>query len=135
MDLTAKQTAELWGEDGPYSEARYLIEHRILDDSVSRIFLRVEVNINPFTYKTVKKNRKEFVNDEMVQKILDNSKCLGFKDGYLAVPFEGQFLDDNNKELAEEAMEILEETKKAVIRMHEYVMKMIEKPAFVIKIK
>ena len=72
MDLTDKQTAELWGEDGPYSEARFIIEHRILDDSVSRIFLRVEVNVNPFTYKIIKKHRKEFINDEEVQKILDN---------------------------------------------------------------
>lgn len=135
MDLTAKQTAELWGEDGPYSEARYLIEHRILDDSVSRIFLRVEVNINPFTYKIVKKNRKEFINDEMVQKILDNSRYLGFKNGYIAVPFEAKFMVDDDTIVIKEAREILEETKKAVIRMHKYVMKMMNKPAFIMRIK
>jgi hypothetical protein len=38
MNLTEKQIAELWGEKSPYSEARYIIEHRILDDSVSRVF-------------------------------------------------------------------------------------------------
>jgi hypothetical protein len=135
MDLTAKQIAELWGEDGPYSEARYLIEHRILDDSVSRIFLRVEVNINPFTYKIVKKNRKEFINDEMIQKILDNSRYLGFKNGYIAVPFEAKFMADDDAMATKEAKEILEETKKAVIRMHKYVMKMMNKPAFIMRIK
>ncbi len=135
MDLTDKQTAELWGEDGPYSEARFIIEHRILDDSVSRIFLRVEVNVNPFTYKIIKKHRKEFINDEMVQKLLDNSKYLGFKDGYLAIPFEGKFLTDDDREVVEEARKILKETKRAVIRMHEYVMKIIDKPAFTIKIR
>lgn len=135
MDLTLKQSAELWGEDGPYSEARYLIEHRILDDSVSRIFLRVEVNINPFTYKIVKKNRKEFINDEMVQRILDNSRYFGFKNGYIAVPFEGKFMVDDDGVVIKEARVILEETKKAVIRMHKYVIKMINKPAFTIRIK
>jgi hypothetical protein len=135
MDLTVKQTAELWGEDGPYSEARYLIEHRILDDSVSRIFLRVEVNINPFTYKIIKKNRKKFINDEMIQKILDNSRYLGFKNGYIAVPFESKFMADNDVVVIKEAKKILEETKKAVIRMHKYVIKMIDKPAFTIIIK
>jgi hypothetical protein len=39
MNLTIKQITELWGEDGPYSEARLIIEHRILDDSISRTFL------------------------------------------------------------------------------------------------
>ena len=135
MDLTAKQTAELWGEEGPYSEVKYLIEHRILDDAVSRVFLRVEVNINPFTYKIVKKNRKEFVNDEMVQKILDNSRYLGFENGYIAVPFEGKFLADNDGEITTKARRMLEETKGAVIRMHKYVMKVIDKPAFTIRIK
>jgi len=135
MDLTAKQAAELWGEDGPYSEARYLIEHRILDDSVSRIFLRVEVNINPFTYKIVKKNKKEFINDEMVQKILDNSRYLGFKNGYIAVPFEAKFMVDDDAVVVKEARVILEETKQAVIRMHKYVIKTINKPAFTMRIK
>lgn len=135
MDLTAKQTAELWGEDGPYSEARYLIEHRILDDYVSRIFLRVEVNINPFTYKIVKKNRKEFIDDEMVQRILDNSRYLGFKNGYIAVPFEGKFMFDDDVVVLKEAKGILEETKQAVIRMHRYVIKKLNKPAFTMKIK
>lgn len=135
MDLTAKQTAELWGEDGPYSEARYLIEHRILDDSVSRIFLRVEVNINPFTYKIVKKNRKEFTKDEMIQRILDNSRYLGFKDGYISIPFEAKFMVDDDAVVVKEAREVLEETKQAVIRMHKYVIKKINKPAFTIRIK
>lgn len=135
MNLTAKQTAELWEGEGPYSEAKYLIEHRILDDSVSRIFLRVEVNINPFTYKIIKKNRKEFINDEMVQKILDNSRYLDFKNGYIAVPFEGKFMVDDDGVVIKEAKEILEETKQAVIRMHKYVIKIINKPALTIKIK
>jgi len=135
MNLTEKQRAELWGEEGPYSEARYIIEHRILDDSVSRIFLRVEVNINPFTFKIIKKNRKEFIDDKMVQELLNNAEYLGFKDGYLATAFQGKFLVDDDSEVINEAKKIIEEVKQAVIRMHKYVIKIIDKPAFTIRIK
>lgn len=135
MKLTEKQIVELWGEEGPYSEARFIIEHRILDDSVSRIFLRVEVNINPFTFKIIKKYRKKFINDDMVQKLLNHSHYLGFKDGYIAIPFEGKFLVEDDGEIIKEARQILEETKQAVIRMHKYVIKIIDKPAFTIRIR
>lgn len=135
MNLTDKQIAELWGEEGPYSEARITIEHRILDDSVSRIFLRVEANINPFTYKIIKKHRKEFSDDEMIQAILDSSKFMGFKNGYLTIPFEGKFLTDNDDDVTKEASRMIEETKQAVIRIHKYVIKLIDKPAITIKVK
>jgi hypothetical protein len=135
MNLTEKQIAELWGEEGPYSEARYIIEHRILDDSVTRIVLRVEVNINPFTFKIIKKNRKEFINDNTVQELLNNAEYLGFKDGYLSTVFQGKFLVDDDSEVIGEAKKIIEEVKQAVIRMHKYVIKIIAKPAFTIKIK
>lgn len=135
MDLTEKQIAELWGEEGPYSEARFTIEHRILDDSVSRIFLRVEANINPFTYRIIKKHRKEFSNDKMIQEILDNSRFMGFKNGYLVIPFEGKFLTENDNDVIKEAIRIVEETKQAVIRMHKYVIKLIDKPAITIQIR
>ena len=135
MDLTDKQIAELWGEEGPYSEARFMIEHRILDDSVSRIFLRVEANINPFTYKIIKKHRKEFSDDKMIQEILDNSRFMGFENGYLAIPFEGKFLTDNDDEVIKEANRMIEEAKQAIIRMHKYVIKLIDKPAITIRVK
>lgn len=135
MTLTEKQIAELWGEEGPYSEARYIVEHRILDDSVSIIFLRVEVNINPFTFKIIKKNRKEFIDDKMVQELLNNAECLGFKDGYLSTAFQGKFLVDDDSEVIKEAKKITEEVKRAVIRMHKYVIKLIDKPAFTIRIR
>lgn len=71
----------------------------------------------------------------MIQKILDNSRYLGFKDGYIAVPFEAKFMVDDDTVVVKEARAILEETKQAVIRMHKYVIKMINKPAFTIRIK
>jgi len=135
MNLSDKQIAELWGEEGPYSEARFIIEHRILDDSVSRIALRVEININPFTYKTIKKHRKDFLDDKVVQEILDNSTYLNFEEGYLYVPFSGKFSVDNDREIMKMARKITKETKQAVIRMHKYVIKMISKPSFTIRVR
>ena len=41
----------MWGEDGPYSQVRLCEEARILDDCVSRVFLVVEAEINPFTFE------------------------------------------------------------------------------------
>lgn len=135
MNLTEKQIAELWGEEGPYSETRCIIEHRILDDSVSRIFLRVEVNINPFTFKIIKKNRKEFINDKMVQELLNNAEYLGFDHGYLSTAFQGKFLADDDSEVIKEAKKIIQEVKQAIIRMHKYIIEIINKPAFTIRIR
>ena len=66
MKLTQKKRDKLWGEDGPYSEAWLIFETRILDDSVSRIFIIVEVHVNPFTYELIKKNRDLFADDPLV---------------------------------------------------------------------
>jgi len=57
MKLTQKQIDQLWGEHGPYSEAKLIIETRILDDRVSRIFIVVEVAINPLTFEIISKIR------------------------------------------------------------------------------
>jgi hypothetical protein len=98
-------------------------------------FLRVEVNINPFTFKVIKKNKKEFIDDKMVQELLNNAKYLDFKNGYLFTVFQGKFLVDDDSEVIKEAKKIIEEVKQAVIRMHKYVIKIIDRPAFTIRIK
>ncbi|MBI2634831.1 hypothetical protein HYW82_04155 [Candidatus Peregrinibacteria bacterium] len=59
MKLTQKQRDQLWGEHGPYSEAKLITETRILDDQVSRVFVVVEVAINPLTYEIIGKNIKQ----------------------------------------------------------------------------
>jgi hypothetical protein len=48
-----------------------IIENRILDDSISRIFIAVEANINPFIYKIVKKNIEEFGDDKFILELID----------------------------------------------------------------
>ncbi len=126
MNLSEKQRDELWGVEGPYSETRLTIETRILDDSVSRIFVVVEASINPFTYRIIKRNRKKFSDDEMIQQLLDNSSYRGMKYGYVTCSFIEQLIpEEDDKIIMKRAQESLEYTKKTIIKMHEYVIKKI----------
>ena len=137
MNLTEKQMVELWGDGGPYSEVELAINHRILDDSVSRIAVTVEANINPTTYKIIKKDRKKFSDDEVVQQLLDNANYQGIESGYLINTFYAKFFPEDDKDgvVIKEAQKMLEQTKQTIIKMHKYVMKIIDKPAISIKIK
>ena len=67
MKLTKKHQEKIWGESGPYSQVNLKIENRILDDAVSRIFVIVETELNPFTFELIKKNSEKFKNDKMIQ--------------------------------------------------------------------
>lgn len=122
MKLSDKERTELWGDDGPYSEVKLMIQERILDDSVSRVFIEVEVHINPFTYRLIKKNRKEFIDDEMLQQLLDHCEWWGMKDGYVANSFSEEFYDE---EVMKKAQIHLAYSRETIIKMHKYVMKII----------
>src|SRR3989338_9611688 len=91
--LTPKNYEQMWGEDGPYSQVRLCEETRILDDSVSRVFLVVEAEINPFTFKYVQKHRQQFVGDESVLQLLDHAEDRG-KFGYVVSAGEVEFQDE-----------------------------------------
>ena len=79
--LTKKQKDLLWsgGGKGPYSQANLIKQIRILDDSVSRVFLVVETEINPTTFEIVNSNRHddEFKNDIVIQQLLDKAEYRG----------------------------------------------------------
>lgn len=120
LKLTQKQQDQIWGVDCPYSEARLIIETRILDDSVSRIFINVEVAINPLTYRLIKKHRREFRDDIMIQRFLDDADYRGQAHGYVSCSFRQQHTDDS---VLSAAQENLNYAKKAVIKMHKFVMK------------
>jgi len=122
MKLTQKQRDKLWGEDGPYSEAWLVIESRILDESVSRIFVMVEVHINPFTYELIKQSRELFVNDPMVQHLLDYSDFRGQSHGYVSCAFNSQYTDED---VMKEAKEHLEYAKSTIIKMHKFVLDLL----------
>lgn len=123
MKLTRKDIDKLWGEEGPYSEAQLIIETRILDDRVSRIFVLVEIHINPFTFEMIHKNREVFANDPLIQQLLDHSEFRGQAFGYVSCAFQEEYTDS---EVMEKAKQNLEYCKKTIIKMHKFVMSLLK---------
>lgn len=124
LGLTKKQQDKIWGETGPYSEARLIFCSRILDDQVSRVFVEVEVAINPLTFEMVKKNRQEFANDPIIQQLLDHSDFRGQKHGYVSSAFSRQYIDHSD---ALEAERHLQYAKETIIRMHKWLIRNLNK--------
>ena len=130
-----KDRDELWGDDGPYSQVALTEETRILDDHVSRVFLIVEVTVNPFTYKLCLKNKDYFKGDEAILQFLDHAENRGFKFGYVAAAFQEEL---RGKKTFDRAVFHKQHAEEAVIRMHKFVMNELgvpESPAFKIKKK
>ncbi len=123
MKLTRKDIDRLWGEEGPYSEAQLTVETRILDDRVSRIFVVVEIHINPFTFEMIHKNRKLFTNDQLIQQLLDHSEFRGQAFGYVSCAFQEEYTDS---EVMKRAKQNLEYSKKTIIKMHKFVMSLLK---------
>ncbi len=125
MKLDKKQKDMLWGGNGPYSQARLIKEVRILDDSVSRIFLVVEVSINPTTFEIVKEHRKdaEFADDMAIQQLLDHSDYRGPEFGYVSMAFE---MEDDEMRAKFSADTALNYSKRSIIKMHKFVMNLIK---------
>ena len=116
--LISEDYARMWGEDGPYSQVRLCEETRILDDSISRVFLVVEAEINPFTFEYVKKHREHFANDKAILQLLDLAEFRG-KFGYVVSAGEGELRDEGSKDFARRQSDT---TIKTLIRMHAFVM-------------
>ncbi|MFZ2969554.1 MAG: hypothetical protein WA063_00235 [Minisyncoccia bacterium] len=123
MKLSKKQRDKLWGETGPYSQASLIFETRILDDKINRIFLNVEADINPLTYEIVKQNRNEFKGDEMIQQLLDHADNRGQEFGYVVSAFQEEY---TGEEALAEAKIRLAYTEKTLIRMHKFVMDLLD---------
>lgn len=122
MKLTQKQRDKLWGEDGPYSEAQIIIQERILDDTVSRIFIEVEVHVNPLTFELIKKNRDLFANDIMIQQMLDHADFRGQSHGYVSCAFRDEY---RNEDTMNEAKKHLKYARDTIIRMHRFVLDLL----------
>ncbi len=123
MKLTKIQIQEIWGDDGPYSQVQMIVETRILDDSVSRIFINVEAQINPLTYKTIKQNINKFEDDEKIQQLFDHAQYRGNSYGYVASSFSEEFTGPDVLERAQFAVEY---TKESIIKMHKFVMDLFD---------
>lgn len=122
MKLSNQQQFDLWGDDGPYSEAYIKIQTRILDDRVSRVMLEVEANINPLTYRIIKGARKIFANDEKIQQLLDHSRYMGKNLGYVVCAFSREYIDESVMKEAKMHLKYVEET---IIKMHEFTMDLL----------
>lgn len=123
MKITKKQRDKLWGETGPYSQANLIIQTRILNDKISRVFLNVEADINPLTYEIVKQNRSKFKDDIMIQQLLDHAEYRGQEFGYVVSAFEGEFV---NEDVLKEAKQRLKYTEDNLIKMHKFVMDLLD---------
>lgn len=119
MKLTQKQRDRLWGEDGPYSEVHLIIETRILDDREARKFVIVELNINPLSFEILKKNRRQFEDDSMIQELIDHAEYRGQPFGYVTCAFMQEYI---NSTVLIEANKQVEYLKKVLIKIHKYVM-------------
>jgi len=112
----------LWsgGGKGPYSQANLTKQVRILDDRVSRIFLIVEVEINPTTFELVKKHKdnEEFKNDIAIQQLLDYSEYRGSEFGYVSMAFEKEYI---NETVLMEAELTLWRAQDTIIKMHKFI--------------
>ena len=115
--LTPKDYERMWGEDGPYSQVRLCEESRILDDSVSRIFLVVEAEINPFTFEYIQKHRQRFTNDDPILQLLGHAEYRG-KFGYVVSAGEVELQDEESRRFARKQADMTIQT---LIRMHKFV--------------
>ncbi|MDA3840773.1 MAG: hypothetical protein PF572_06855 [Patescibacteria group bacterium] len=122
MKLSNKQREQLWGEDGPYSEVNLIFENRILDDKDARNYYYIKIEINPLTFDIVEKNLDDFKDDEWVMSIYESHEEREDGNGYEAYPFRTEYIEKSDYKKAQAA---LKESKKAVTKMHKYVMQVL----------
>jgi len=108
----------MWNDEGPYSEAYMTFETRILDDEISRIFIKVYASINPLTFELIQKNSEQFENDKWILDILEYGELRYEEFGYEAQLFRAPY----DHETLEIANQILGEVEEAIIKMHRFVM-------------
>lgn len=116
----------LWNPEGPYSEAKIIMNTRILDDSISRVTVEIDGNINPTTFKVVKKHKKHFKDDAIVLELLENARYEGKGWGYhVSMGFEQMGIGDDEG-IMDRAQKKLQLLKDAIIRMHEFMLDYLE---------
>ena len=125
----------LWSDGGPYSQAYLKIERRILDDKMARTFLQIEAQINPYTYKLIKKHIKYFKDNNIITSIIKTGRDFGWEQGFIALPFQieisGWPTRIEEDHLFVEANRMLEKTEKAIIEMHSFVITYLKEERFI----
>jgi len=123
MKLTRKQIDKLWGETGPYSQANLIVQTRILDDKISRVFLVAEADINPLTYELAQKHRARFADDPKILQLLDCADYRGQEFGYVVSAFDAEY---RNESVMREAQKRLKYTIETLIKMHKFIISLIK---------
>lgn len=115
----------LWGDGGPYSEIHLTIETRIIDDSVSRLFVNIDLHINPYTFSFIRKHRKDFPDDPDIQSLIDHAEYRGEHFGYVSCAFHHQF---SGEDVLRAAQERERQCRELIIKLHKAVMKHLKMP-------
>jgi len=122
-NLSLQEQDMFWGETGPYSEAKMILNTRILDDGISRVTVEIDGNINPTTFKIVKKNKKVFAKDPVIIDLLESARYEGTGWGYhVSLGYEELRTDEDGEKVMDRARNKLQILKDAIIRMHEFVL-------------
>ncbi|OGJ60448.1 hypothetical protein A3A67_02985 [Candidatus Peribacteria bacterium RIFCSPLOWO2_01_FULL_51_18] len=122
-NLSLQEQDMFWGETGPYSEAKMILNTRILDDGISRVTVEIDGNINPTTFKIVKKNKKVFAKDPVIIDLLESARYEGTDWGYhVSLGYEELRTDEDGEKVMDRARNKLQILKDAIIRMHEFVL-------------
>ncbi|HCC83811.1 TPA: hypothetical protein DEP96_03095 [Candidatus Uhrbacteria bacterium] len=127
MTLTQQQKDEMWG-DKPYSQVRLITETRIWGDAVSRVFITVEIDLNPLTFNLIKKHRVLFKDDEEVQQLLDQAEDCGEKEGFVTCAFLEEY---TGEVVLARAAKRAKECEDMLIGLHEFVMAKLDIPPVV----
>ena len=122
--LTRQEQDMLWGEDGPYSEAKLVLNTRILDDRISRVMVEIQGHINPTTFRLVKRHRRKFAHDVIIQTMLNSAAYWGKNDGYVVSLGVEEYSEE--PEVMKRAEQKLKVLKEAIVRMHEFVLEWLE---------
>ena len=123
--LAKKDQERLWGDSGPYSQVNMTIQTRILDERINRVFLIVQVDVNPLTFELTKRHQQKFKDDAMIQNFLEVGEYRGDQLGYVVFPFEEEFADNG---VMDKGHQILIVATNALIKMHTFVMEELGLP-------
>jgi hypothetical protein len=107
----------MWGGDGPYSQVNIIEQSRVLDTAVSRIFLVVEAEINPFTFEYVEDHIEQFAQDIPVLQLIEHAEYRG-EFGYIVSAGEVESTKKGARAFAETQRQMTLDT---IIRMHTFV--------------
>lgn len=102
-----------------------ITESRILGEKISRIFVSVEVSVNPFTGKLLQEKHLAFADDPEIQSFLEHAEFRGQNFGYVSCAYIAEMRDSSS---LEKARVRLVECENMIIRMHKFVLDTLNDP-------